>query len=115
MFNGCITLNLVLLLLLVNFVSGFRLELMYISLIVNIRSSLFHFHGFQLIVLLPLSIEITFSICTNRINNLNPKESSDMQVIIAKVLLKLPNLYMLIKLKSISLHRNLLLGLLANC
>ena len=39
MFHGRISLNSVLLLLLVNFVSGFRLELMYISLIVSIRSS----------------------------------------------------------------------------
>ena len=39
--------------LLVNFVSGFRLELMYISLIVSIRSNLTHLHGFQLLVLLP--------------------------------------------------------------
>ena len=46
-------LNLVLLLLLVNFVSWFRLELMYISLIVNIRSSLTHLHGFHLLVRLP--------------------------------------------------------------
>ena len=36
-----------------NFVNGFRLELMYISLIENIRSSLIHLHGFQLLVLLP--------------------------------------------------------------
>ena len=43
----------VLLLLLVTFVSGFRLELMYISLIVNIMSSLTNLHGFQLLVLLP--------------------------------------------------------------
>ena len=34
------------------FVSGLRLELMYISLIKNIMSSLFHLHGFQLLVLL---------------------------------------------------------------
>ena len=40
-------------LLLVNFASGFRLELMHISLIENIRSSLPHLHGFQLHVLLP--------------------------------------------------------------
>ena len=42
----------VLLLLLVNFVSGFRLELMYISLIVSIRSDLtchgFHIHQLQI-------------------------------------------------------------------
>ena len=42
MFHGRISLNSVPLLLLVNFVSGFRLELMYISLIVSIRSNLTH-------------------------------------------------------------------------
>ena len=42
MLHGWISLNSVLLLLLVNFVSGFRLELMYISLIACIRSSLTH-------------------------------------------------------------------------
>ena len=47
------SLNLALLLLLVNFLSGFMLELMYISLIENIRSSLIPLHGFQLLVLLP--------------------------------------------------------------
>ena len=41
-----ISLNSVLLLVLVNFVSEFRLELIYISLIVNIRSSLTHLHCF---------------------------------------------------------------------
>ena len=49
-FHGRISLNSVLLLLLVNFVSGFRLELMYISLLVSISSSLTHLHGFQLLV-----------------------------------------------------------------
>ena len=48
-----ISLNSVLRLLLGNFVSGFRLELMYISIIVIIRSSLFHRHGFQLLLLQP--------------------------------------------------------------
>ena len=47
------TFNLVLLLLLVNSVGGFRLELMYISLIENIRSSLIHLRDFQLLLLLP--------------------------------------------------------------
>ena len=37
----------------VSFVSRFRLELMYVPLIENIRSSLIHLHGFQLLVLLP--------------------------------------------------------------
>ena len=53
MFYGRISLNSLLLLLLVNFVSGFRLVLMYILLIVNIRSILTRLHGFQLSVLLP--------------------------------------------------------------
>ena len=92
MFSGKISLSSVLLLLLVNFVSGFRLELM--SLIVSIRSSL---------------IEITFFDCTNKINLLNLKESSDRLVIVAKRFLKLPNLYMLIKQNSLSLPRNLAL------
>ena len=51
-FHGRISLNSVLLLLLVNFVSGFRLKLVYISLKGNIRSSLIHLHGFQQLVLL---------------------------------------------------------------
>ena len=38
-------------LLLVSFVSGFRLELMYLSLIKIIRSSFIHLHGFRLLVL----------------------------------------------------------------
>ena len=46
-------LNSVLLLLLVNFVTEFRLELMYIFLIVSIRSSRTDLHGFQLLVQLP--------------------------------------------------------------
>ena len=41
------------LLLLLKFVSGFRLELIYVSLIESIRSSLTHLHGFQLLMLLP--------------------------------------------------------------
>ena len=53
MFCGRISLNSVLLLLLVNFVSGLRLELMYLSLIESIRSSFTLLHGFQVLVLLP--------------------------------------------------------------
>ena len=52
-FRGRISLNSVLLMLLGNFVNGFRLELMYVSLMETIRSSLTHLHGFQLLVLLP--------------------------------------------------------------
>ena len=43
----------VLLLLPMNFKGGFRLELMYISLIKSIRSSLTYLHGFQLLMPLP--------------------------------------------------------------
>ena len=50
--HGRISLRSVLLLLLVNFMSGFRLELIYISLMENIRSSLTHLHVLQLLVLL---------------------------------------------------------------
>ena len=53
MFHERISLNSVLLLLLVSFVSGVRLELMCISLMKSIRSSLTNFHGFRLLVLLP--------------------------------------------------------------
>ena len=110
MFHREIYLSLVLLLLLVHFVSGFRLELMYISFIVSNRSSLTHLHGFQLLVLLSWFIEITFFVCTNRINVLNLKESSDRLVIFAEMFWKLPDLHMLINQKSLSLPRNLALG-----
>ena len=50
---GIISLSFVLLLLVLNFVKQPKLELMYIFLIVNIRSSLLHINGFKLLVLLP--------------------------------------------------------------
>ena len=46
MFHGKISLNSVLLLLLVKFVSGFTLELMYKPLIENIRSTLTNLHSY---------------------------------------------------------------------
>ena len=52
MFHGRISLNSLLLLLLVNFVSGFRLELMCVSPIASIRLSLTYPHGFQQLALL---------------------------------------------------------------
>ena len=55
----------------------------------------------------PQFIEITFFVCTNRINLLNLKESSDRLVIVAKWFL---NLHMLIRQKSPSLPRNLTVG-----
>ena len=102
-FHEKISLNSVLLLPLVNFVNGFRLELMYSSLIVNIRWSVTRLHGFQLLVLLPQFIEITFFVCTNTINLLNL--NSDRLVI------NLPNLHMIIKQKSPPLPQNLAPGI----
>ena len=46
MFLESLSLIMLLLQLLLNFVSGSRLELMYISLIINIRLNLIHSHGF---------------------------------------------------------------------
>ena len=101
----------VVLLLLVNFVSGLRLDSMYISLIGNIRSSLTHCHAFQLLLLAAIVHRNHFFFCcTKRINLLILKYSSDRLVIIAKGFLKLPNLHVLIKQKSPLLPRNLALG-----
>ena len=66
--HGRIPLSSVLLLLLVRFLSGLGLELMYISLTENTRSSLVHLHGFQLLVPLAQFTEITFFVCTKSIN-----------------------------------------------
>ena len=103
--HGKMSLNPVLLLL-VNFVSCFRLELMYISHC-KYQVNITQLHGFQLLVL--EFVEITFLVCTKRIN-LSLKESSKSLVIVAKGFLKLPNLHMLLKQKSLSLPRNLALG-----
>ena len=71
--HGIISIHFLLLLLLVNFISEFRLKLMYIFLTINIRSSLTHLDGFQLFVLLPYLIEVTLFVCANIINLLRPK------------------------------------------
>ena len=101
MFHGRMSLDSVLLLLLVSFLSGFRLELMHICPI--------HLHGFQLLMQLPQFIEITFFVCTNKLNLQNLKQSSCRLVIVAKGFLKLPNLHMIIKQKSPSFPRNVAL------
>ena len=101
MFHWRISLNPVLLLLLVNFLSGFKLELMYISLT--------HLHGFQLPLLLPLFIKIICFVFIIRIKR-SLKYCSDRPVIVAKWFLKLPNLHMLIKQKSSSFPVNLALN-----
>ena len=90
MFYGRISLNSVLLLLLVNFVSGFRLELMCISLI-----------KYQVE---PHSSPWCSAACAAAIVHRN-----HWLVIVAKGFLKLPNLHMLLKQKSPSLPRELAL------
>ena len=72
------------------------LELMHISLIVNIKSCFTYLHCFQMLVLLPYFIKITFIIYTNKTNLVNLKQISDRLAINTKELLKLPNLHMLI-------------------
>ena len=107
---GRISLKSVLLLLLVNFVSVFRLESMYISLIVSIRSNLTHCEPHLIACAASTVHRNHFFCCANRTNLLNVKESSHRLVIVAKGLLKLPNFHMLIKQKNPSLPRNLALA-----
>ena len=45
-----------------------QVGMMYISHTENIRSSLIHLHGFQLLALLRYFIEIIFFVCTKRMN-----------------------------------------------
>ena len=97
-----------------NFVSRFRLELMYISLTVSIRSSLTHLHGFQLLVLLPWFIESFF--CLHQQN-----KSSESKVKFRKasnhckrVLEAVKLAYIVLKQKNPSLPETWLLGLLVN-
>ena len=72
MFHGNISLNSVLLLLLVNFMSGFRLELIVLHLKYKVKLHA-HLHGFRLLALLPDFVETTFFVCVNRINLLKSK------------------------------------------
>ena len=92
-------------LLLVNFLGRFKLDLMYTSIIENIRSSFIYLHNFQLLVLLPYFIEITFFLCTKGENLLTQKfrQTSNR---LSKGFLKLSNLHVLIKQKSLLLRRN---------
>ena len=106
--HGRISLNSVVLLLPVNCVSGFRLELMYISLIKSIRSNLIYLHGFQLHVLLPQFTEMTFFICTKNINLLNLKLRQASNC--CKRFLEAARLAYTSKKKSPSLSRNLAVG-----
>ena len=107
MLHWRISLSWMLLLMLISFVTRLLLELMYTSLTINIRSSLIHLHGFQVLLVLPLLLEITSFIFINRINLLWLSPRSDSLVITAKRLLKLLKLLMLIKERSLSPPRNL--------
>lgn len=100
MLHWRISLSWMLLLMLINFVTGLLLELMYTSLTINIRSCLIHLQGFQVLLLLPLLLEITSFIFINRVNLLWLRPRSDSLVITAKRLLKLLKLLMLIKEKE---------------
>ena len=77
---------LLLLLLQQNFVSGSNLELMYLSLIVNIRSNLVHLLDFQLLVLLQQPIEILFySVPTGSIFRINQQPSNHCKWVLEAV------------------------------
>ena len=89
MFHGRISLKYVLLVLLGNFLSGLRLELMYISLIemyqVKPRSSPWFSAACATAV---VHRNLFFFFCTNRINLLSIKQSSDRLVIVPKRVLE---------------------------
>ena len=93
MFHERISLIWVVLLLLLEFVIGSKLELMYKFLITNIRSSQTYICLFQLLVLQSLFTEITCFVCTNRINLV-------CKCFVSKGFLKLPNFLVLIKQES---------------
>ena len=93
MFHGMISLNSVLLLLLLNFVKGFIL--VGIDIYISHQKHLVKFHSFPWFSA-DCAADIVhnnhFFICTNRRNLLNLKQSSGSLAILAKGLLKLPNL-----------------------
>ena len=110
MFHGRVSLNSVLLLLLVSFVSGFRLELIYISLTENIRSSFPSSPWFS-------AACVATIVYRNHFFHLYQKDkSSESKVKFRQAskrwtgFLKLPNLHILTKQRSLSLPRNLALG-----
>ena len=98
-------LNSVLLLLLLNFVSGYRLELIYISLTENTRSSLIQLHVFQLFCFSSCVAAIAHRnhfFCFYQQNKFSASKAKSRLVIVAKGFLKLPNLLILIKQESIT-------------
>ena len=92
---------------LVNFMSGCRLELMYILLIISIRSNLTYLDGFQQLVLLPEFIEITFY-CLYQQNKSSASKVKFRQVSNCwKMVLEAAKLACATKTKRSSLPRNL--------
>ena len=101
MFHERISVNSVLLLLPVNFVSGVRLKQENLSSKVSGQASVI-FMFFSCLCCCHSSQKSLFFVCTKSINLLNLKKSSDMLVVVVKGFLKLPNLHVLIKQESIS-------------
>ena len=107
-FHGRISLNSVLLLLLMNFVSGFRLELMYMSLIVSIRSSLTHWFPYFSAACAAAIVHRNHFF---RLHQQNKKVKFRQASNRCKRVLEAAKLNMLIKQKSPLLPRNFALGI----
>ena len=89
-----------------NFVSGFGLELMYISIIKNIRSSLIHLHGFSASCAAAIVHRNHFLRLCQKYKSSDSKVKFTQASNRCKGFLKLPNLHVLIKQKSPLLPRN---------
>ena len=110
-----ISLNSMLPMLVLNFVSVSRLELMYMPFIINIKSGHIFLHGFQLFVLLPELLEISSFVDTNKINLLYLKGNWDRKVIFCKSVLEAVKLAYANKAKASITSQKLGSWLLANC
>ena len=98
------------LLLLGNFVIGFRLELMWISLIIITWSIIIHYPWISALCAAVVAHRNHFFCLYQQNILLNLKQSSFKLVSIAKGFLKLPKLPMLMTQKSLSRPRNLALA-----
>ena len=107
MFHGRMSLKLMLLLWLVNFVSGFRLEMMCIFLIVSVKP---HSSPWFSAACTAAIVHRNYFFCLYQQNKSSESnESSDRLEIVAKGFLKQPKLHMLLNQKSLSLPRNFVL------
>ena len=102
MFHGRISLNWVLLLLLVNFVNGARLKLMYISLTVKYQVKPYSSPWLSAPCATAIVYRNHFFCLYQHNKSFESKLSSDRLVIVAERFLKLPHLHMLIKQGSIT-------------